>query len=73
MKFHVMDHSGHSTLEFDAAMADQVKAGEEKFNELTKGLGFTAYERTGPGEGKIVKAFDPNRQETLFRPRLVGG
>lgn len=73
MKFQVMDHSGHSTLEFDAAMADQVKAGEAKFAELTKSLGMTAYEKTGDGGGRLVRTFDPNREETLFRPRLVGG
>jgi hypothetical protein len=33
----------------------------------------TAYEKTGEGDGRIVRSFDPNREETLFRPRLVGG
>jgi hypothetical protein len=73
-RFQVLDHSGHSTLEFDAAMADSLQAGEEKFAELTKGLGMTAYERTGPdNEARLVRTFDPSRQETVFRPRIIGG
>jgi len=44
----------------------------EKFKALTK-EGYTAAERTGPGTQRLVRAFDPNRTETLFHPRIVGG
>jgi hypothetical protein len=35
--------------------------------------GFTAAVRTGPGEQRIIRSFDPAAEETLFHPRLVGG
>jgi hypothetical protein len=35
--------------------------------------GFTAAVRTGPGEQRIIRIFDPDARETLFFPRLVGG
>jgi hypothetical protein len=40
--------------------------------ELT-GAGFTAAVRTGPGEQRVIRSFDPTAEETLFYPRLVGG
>lgn len=68
----VMDHTGDSRHEFDAADATALKAAEKRFTELT-GAGFTAAVRTGPGEQKLVRAFDPTAEETLFHPQLVGG
>lgn len=68
----VMDHSGDTRHEFDAADKAAVALAEGRFRELT-GLGFTAAERTGPGEAKIVRAFNPEATETLFIPRLKGG
>jgi len=29
--------------------------------------------KTGPGESRVVRAFDPTAEETLFVPRLKGG
>ena len=37
------------------------------------GAGFTAAERTGRGQNKVVAKFDPAAEETLFIPRLKGG
>jgi hypothetical protein len=45
---------------------------EERFRELT-GAGFTAAVRTASGEVVVKRTFDPNAEETLFFPRLVGG
>ena len=45
---------------------------EERFRELT-GAGFTAAVRTASGEAVVKRTFDPNAEETLFFPRLVGG
>ena len=36
------------------------------------GLGFTAAVRTASGELSKVRSFDPNAEETVFFPRLVG-
>jgi hypothetical protein len=68
----VMDHTGDTRHEFDAADKAQVALAEERFRELT-GLGFTPAERTGPGTSKLVRQFDPEATETLFIPRLKGG
>ena len=40
--------------------------------ELT-GAGFTAAVRTASGEAVVKRTFDPNAEETLFFPRLIGG
>jgi len=68
----VMDHTGDTRHEFSTDDKAAVALAEERFKELT-GSGFTAAERTGPGESKIVRSFDPTATETLFLPRLVGG
>jgi len=49
-----------------------VAKAERRFYELTN-LGFTAAARTGPGQVRQIRSFDPNAEETVFFPRLVGG
>ena len=68
----VMDHTGDTRQYFDARDAQALAKAEERFKELT-GVGFTAAVRTGPGEQRIIRSFDPTVEETLFYPRLVGG
>lgn len=68
----VMDRTGDRRHPFDAHdMQEQAKA-EQRFLELTK-LGYTAAVRTGAGQLSQVRSFDPNAEETIFFPRLVGG
>lgn len=68
----VMDSTGDTRHNFDPADTAAVQEAEKRFKELT-GAGFTPFERTGPGAGKLVSEFNPNAGETVFRPRLVGG
>jgi hypothetical protein len=68
----VMDRSGDTRHNFDANDADALLEAEERFIELT-GVGFTAVVRTASGEAVVKRTFDPNAEETLFFPRLVGG
>lgn len=68
----VMDHTGDTRHEFDAKDTVALKAAEERFMELT-GAGFTAAERTGEGQSKVMRSFDPAAAETIFIPRLKGG
>jgi hypothetical protein len=68
----VMDHTGHSTHEFDPRNDASVKEAMEKFRALI-GDGYIAAERTGPGTQRLVRTFDPNRTETLLHRHLVGG
>jgi len=58
--------------QFDPSDAAGVAEAEARFKELT-GAGFTAAERTGRGQSKVVGKFDPAAEETLFIPRLKGG
>ena len=68
----VMDRTGDTRHNFDAKKADALLQAEERFRELT-GAGFTAAVRTASGEAVVKRTFDPNAEETLFFPRLVGG
>ena len=68
----VMDRTGDTRHNFDAKNADALLKAEECFRELT-GAGFTAAVRTSSGEAVVKHTFDPNAEETLFFPRLVGG
>jgi hypothetical protein len=68
----VMDHTGDTRHIFDEQDRAEVAKAEQRFNELT-GAGFTAAIRTGPGEQRVIRSFDPTAEETLFYPRLVGG
>ena len=68
----VMDHTGDTRHYFDANDAQALTKAEERFKELTK-VGFTAAVRSAPDEVSVTRSFDPNAEETLFFPRLVGG
>jgi hypothetical protein len=68
----VMDHTGDTRHQFDAADLKQVEEAEERFKRLT-GFGFTAAARLDEGKSRVLKTFDPTVAETLFIPRLIGG
>jgi hypothetical protein len=68
----VMDRTGDTRHNFDAKNGDALLKAEERFSELT-GAGFTAATRTASGEVVVKRTFDPDAEETLFFPRLVGG
>jgi len=68
----VMDQTGDTRHYFDAKDAEALAKAEERFKKLP-GLGFTAATRGTRGEISKLRAFDPNAEETVFFPRLVGG
>jgi hypothetical protein len=68
----VMDRSGDSRHRFDPNDTQELAKAEQRFYELT-GAGFTAAVRSGPGQVSQIRSFDPNAEETVFFPRLVGG
>jgi hypothetical protein len=68
----VMDRTGDTRHAFDAGDRAAIEEARTRFLELTD-AGFTAAVRTGPGEQRIIRIFDPDAEETLFVPRLVGG
>jgi hypothetical protein len=68
----VMDRTGDSRHHFDPNDAHEVAKAVRRFYDLTSG-GFTAAARTGPGQVSQIRSFDPDAEETVFFPRLVGG
>jgi hypothetical protein len=68
----VMDRTGDTRHVFDKQDRAEVAKAEQRFRELT-GASFTAAVRSGPGEQRIIRSFDPAAEETLFYPRLIGG
>ena len=68
----VMDRTGDTRHLFDNQNRAELEKAEQRFIELT-GAGFTAAVRSGPGEQRIIRSFDPTAEETLFYPRPVGG
>ena len=69
----VLDHTGHSTHQFSAADKVSVKEAETRFNAL-KGQGYVAFTPGANGTpGALARSFDPNAEETVFHPALVGG
>jgi hypothetical protein len=68
----VMDRTGDTRHSFDIRDRAAVEEAKKRFMKLME-AGFTAAVRTGPGEQRILRNFDPSVEETLFHPRLVGG
>ena len=68
----VMERTGDSRHPFDPNDTQELAKAEQRFYELTK-VGFSAALRTGPGQVSQIRSFDPNAEETVFFPRLVGG
>lgn len=72
-KLEIMDHTGHTTVNFDTADGVALKVASDKFAELVGGRGFLAYAPDGNGGGRTLKAFDPSVDTIVLRPPLIGG
>jgi len=70
MKFQVMDHTGHSTLEFSEA---QRADAQEKFTTLLAEGKIAGTRKTGERDYQNIKQFDDVRDETIFTPHRQGG
>jgi len=70
MKFHIMDHTGHSTLEFTPAEHADAMA---KFNALLGEKKIVGTRKAGETEYKKVKSFDQLEDESVFTPARQGG
>ena len=70
----VMSRNGHDQFAFDKSDKMSVAEAEKRFNELVGTKKFMAIEPGKNGEpGRLLKAFDPDVEETLFQPSLQGG
>ena len=72
-KHHIMDHTGHSTIDFDKANKVELDAAMARFDELTGKGHIAAVRKDGASDYTVVKAFDPTADDTLFIPQMVGG
>jgi hypothetical protein len=68
----VMDHSGDTRHRYDADNERSLLEAKEKFRQLTE-QGYTAAVRGAEGSSRLIRSFEPDADETLFFPRLVGG
>ena len=70
---HIMDHTGHTTKEWDPAVASEVEAARAAFNQM-KGRGYLAYSVNTKGDkGEVIKGFDPNAESIVMSPQMIGG
>jgi hypothetical protein len=60
----VMDRTGDTRHIFDNQDRAEVAKAERRFKELT-GAGFTAAVRSGPGEQRVIRSFDPTVDAVL--------
>ncbi len=70
MKFNVMDHTGHTTLEFTAEQKAEANA---KFTELLAEGKIAGTRKAGQTDYQKVKSFDQLEDETTFTPARQGG
>lgn len=73
-KHEIMDHTGHSTIEFDKAKTADLDAAMKRFEELVGEKKMLAVTRE-PGDPHytVAKTFRETKTETLFRPQMAGG
>ncbi len=73
MKTHIiMDRRGDTRHEFDPASPLALAEAEARFRDLT-GRGFRAVARGKDCNSVLMRGFDPEVEQTLFIPQLVGG
>lgn len=69
----IMDHTGHSTVEFDPSKTVDLREAMERFERLTKSGHAAAVKNPGDAGYKLTRTFDPTAEETLFVPQMQGG
>ena len=69
----VMDGSGDTRHEFDVSDLASIAPAKGRFEQLMgKGFRAVALAEDG-GSGELIDTFDPNVEQTLFIPQLMGG
>jgi hypothetical protein len=71
-KHHIMDQTGHSTIEFDANNTVELNDALARFKALTDNGHAAATRKAGTKDYTVVKAFDPGADETLFVSPMQG-
>ena len=74
-KLQIMDHSGHTTIEFDEATKVGVSKAMKTFYSLVNDKKYTAGVRVKGGDGafRVTRKFEPDAEEIIMMPPLQGG
>lgn len=72
MRYHIMDHTGHSEEAFTRGDIVSLSEASTRFAELTA-RGMSPFRADGDGRHTRLKAFDAEADVVLFVPNLVGG
>ena len=74
-KLQIMDHSGHTTMEFDAETKAGVSEAMKTFDDLVKNKKYTAGAKVSGSDGKfqLIREFDESAEEIIMMPPLQGG
>jgi hypothetical protein len=69
----VMDPTGHTQVSWDSGDTAGLRVARETFDRMT-GQGYRAF-RVGKdgGQGERLSQFDPDAEEMILIPQLVGG
>lgn len=70
MKFHILDHTGHTTVEFKPS---ETKEAMEKFAELIDEGKRAGSRKEGQEDYTLTKSFDPTADEHVFIRPMQGG
>lgn len=72
IKFHIMDHTGHTTVDFKKEGLG-VEDAMTRFREILAG-GHSAFKKDPSTGNRVqIRAFDPAAEDVLFIPQLKGG
>jgi hypothetical protein len=71
--FQVMDHTGHSMVEFDKSDAKQMDQAKALFDKLVSDHSRVAQRKTGETDYVVSKSFDPEQDEALVVRPMQGG
>lgn len=69
----ILDHTGHTTIEWNKELVDEVNEIGAKVFAEQKALGKLIYKVDGPGEFTQLHSFDPTASEMIASPAPVGG
>ena len=76
-KMYILNQMGHTEVEYDTEVADDVDKAKEHFDAMTKAHRYSAFAVSNPGTNKEeaihISKFDPNASEIVFVPNIVGG
>ena len=72
-KHFVMDHTGHTTIEFDPSNTVELAEAMERFDQIVKNGGRAATRQAGQSDYTAIKQFSQSQDETLFVPQYQGG